>query len=211
MCGRVLLREERHLCLDCLSSLPFTYFWNWKDNPAEQIFWGRVYFQRVASLILYRDESPYRSIIHQFKYNRQVSLGRYLGSMLGKRLKESEPFNGIDAIIPVPLHPFKKWKRGYNQANIIAKAIGKELNVPVLNGILVRTTFTSTQTTKDPQHRWKNVEKAFKLRRGDRIKGCHILLVDDVLTTGATLEACGTALLKAEGCTVSVATLAFVE
>lgn len=131
--------------------------------------------------------------------------------MLGKRLKESDPFKDIDVIIPVPLHPFKKWKRGYNQANVIAKAIGKELEIPVLNGILVRTTFTSTQTTKDPLHRWKNVEKAFKLRRGDRIKGFHILLVDDVLTTGATLEACGTALLRAEGCTVSVATLAFVE
>jgi ComF family protein len=207
----VLLREERHLCLDCLSSLPFTYFWNWKNNPAEQIFWGRVYFQKVASLILYRDESPYRSIIHQFKYNRQISLGRYFGSMLGKRLKESGFFNSIEVIVPVPLHPLKKWKRGYNQANVIAKAIGKELGVPVLNGVLVRTSFTSTQTTKDSQHRWKNVEKAFKLRRGERIKGRHVLLVDDVLTTGATLEACGTALLKAEGCIVSVATLAFVE
>ena len=131
--------------------------------------------------------------------------------MLGKRLKESECFSSVDVIIPVPLHPFKRWKRGYNQANVIAKAIGKELDIPVLNGVLVRTSFTSTQTTKDPQHRWINVEKDFKLRRGDRIKGCHILLVDDVLTTGATLEACGTALLKAEGCMVSVATLAFVE
>ena len=131
--------------------------------------------------------------------------------MLGKRLKESGFFSSIDVIVPVPLHPLKKWRRGFNQANVIAKAIGKELNVPVLNGVLVRTNFTTTQTTKDPQHRWSNVEKAFKVRRADKIKGRHILLVDDVLTTGATLEACGTILLKAEGSLVSVATLAFVE
>lgn len=211
VCGRVLLRGEKHLCLNCLSELPLTYFWSWKENPAEQIFWGRVYFERVASLILYRSESPYRSIIHEFKYNNQVTLGRFMGSMLGKRLKESGQYNNIDVIIPVPLHPLKKWKRGFNQAEVIARAISKEMEIPVLTGVLVRSRFTATQTKNDPQHRWRNVEKAFKIRNSKKIEGSGILLVDDVLTTGATLEACGTALLKAKGSRVSVATLAFVE
>ena len=134
-----------------------------------------------------------------------------MGEMLARRLVESGLYNEIDLIIPVPLHFLKKWKRGYNQASILAKSIGKLLNKPVEERALTRKKFTSTQTKKDSIHRWENVFGAFSLRRSSLIEGKHILLVDDVLTTGATLEACGQHILKLENCRLSIVTLAYVE
>jgi len=131
--------------------------------------------------------------------------------MLGKRLRESGLYADIDFVAAVPLHPLKQWSRGYNQAGIIANAVAGELGVKVLKGALRRRSFTATQTSKNAQERWKNVSGVFRLAKRREVEHRHVLLVDDVLTTGATLETCGHALLEAEGCKVSVATLAFVE
>ena len=211
VCGVILNGAEREICLDCLSSLPLTYFWLRADNPAAELFWGRVYFQRAASLFFYNDGSPYKHLIHNFKYKGRKETGVLLGRMLGKRLRESGLYTDIDFVAAVPLHPLKHWSRGYNQAGIIAEAVARELGVKVLKGALRRRSFTATQTSKNAQERWSNVSGVFRLARRRDVEKRHILLVDDVLTTGATLETCGHALLEAEGCKVSVATLAFVE
>ena len=211
MCGRILLRGERYLCLQCSSEMPLTYFWTWSGNPAEERFSGRVDFVHASSLFYYRDESPYKSLIHYFKYKGRRKLGAYLGELLGERLRQSGIYDDVDIIIPVPLHPFKRWKRGYNQAEIIACKIAEVLRKPVDSSLLIRKKYTRTQTKKDALQREKNVSGAFRIRTVYMLKGKHVLLVDDVLTTGATLGACAVEILGVEGCRVSFATLAFAE
>jgi len=211
VCREVLSGVEREICMDCLSSLPLTYFWSYRNNPAEELFWGKVYFQRACSLFFYGDDSPYRRLIHELKYNGRCEIGTLLGSILGRRMKESGLYSDLDLVTAVPVSPFKQWTRGYNQAEVIAKAISKELGISLISGALKKRLFVSSQTTKNPQERWRNASASFRLAREEDICGRHILLVDDVLTTGATLEACGTSLLSASECRVSAATLAFVE
>lgn len=211
VCREILSGIEREICLDCLSSFPFTYFWSLKDNPAEELFWGKIYFQRVASLFYYGDDSDYGRLIHEIKYNGRRALALFLGSMLGKRLRESGLYEDVDAVVAVPVSPVKSWMRGYNQAALIGKAVASEMGIELIKGVLKRSLFSPSQTTMDPESRWRNATISFSLANGSKIKQRHILLVDDVLTTGATLEACGAALLGVEGCRVSVATLAYVE
>ena len=211
VCGRILLRGERYLCLQCISEMPLTYFWTWPGNPAGERFSGRVDFVHAASLFYYRDESPYKNLIHYFKYKGRGKLGAYLGELLGEKLLQSGVYDDVDIVIPVPLHPFKRWKRGYNQAEIIARKVAEVLRKPVEVSLLIRKRYTRTQTKKDAQQREINVSGAFRLRSGYMLKGRHILLVDDVLTTGATLGACALEILSVEGCRVSFATLAFAE
>ncbi|MFA6335289.1 MAG: ComF family protein [Bacteroidales bacterium] len=211
VCGRLLLRRERYLCLSCLADLPLSFYWSWPNNPAEICFWGRLNIVRASSLLIYREGSPYKKIIHSFKYNGNRGLCVFMGEMLARRLAESKLYEDIDAIVPVPLHPLKKWKRGYNQSSVLAKSIGKYLKKPVVEGVLVRNKFTPTQTKKDALHRWENVMNAFSLKNSSLIEGKHILLVDDVLTTGATLEACGQHIMKCTNCRLSIVTLAYVE
>jgi len=211
VCGRILLKGERYLCLKCSSEMPLTYFWTWSGNPAEERFSGRVDFVHASSLFYYRDESPYKNLIHLFKYKGRGKLGAYLGELLGEKLLQSGVYDDVDIVIPVPLHTFKKWKRGYNQAEIIARKVAEVLRKPVEVSLLIRKRYTRTQTKKDAQQREINVSGAFRLRSGYMLKGRHILLVDDVLTTGATLGACALEILSVEGCRVSFATLAFAE
>lgn len=211
VCGRVLLRRERYLCLKCSFEIPLTYFWTWSGNPAEERFSGRVGFVHASSLFYYRDESPYKNLIHNFKYKGSRKLGAYMGELLGEKLLHCGIYDDVDIIIPVPLHPFKRWKRGYNQAEIIAREVGKVLRKPVNASLLIRKRYTKSQTKKDALQREKNVSGAFRVRFDYLLKGRHVLLIDDVLTTGATLGACALEILSVEGCRVSFATLAFAE
>lgn len=211
VCGELLVGGENTVCLRCLSDIPLSYFWRWRDNPAEILLRERLEVNAAATLLLYRKESSWREVIHNFKYSADKSSGRFLSSLLGKKILESGCFSNVDIVVPVPLHPLKKWKRGFNQAAIIAREMGRVLDKPVVEGVLRRGRYSSTQTIKDKKGRKRSVEGAFYLKNPERFSNRHILLVDDVLTTGATIEACGTQILKAGGVTLSVAALAFVE
>lgn len=224
VCGRELLIHEQYLCLECYAGLPLTYFWTVKDNPAEVVFWGRTQVERVYSLYYYIND--YRKPVHSLKYKANIGIGIYLGQMLGKKITGySKPINFI---VPVPLHFRKKWKRGYNQSEIIARGILRGISatgendfyIPqIIPELLKRSHFTRTQTQKDRIHRWHNVARAFeinsqvlrKIQTEHSPDILHILLVDDVLTTGATLEACCNILHKHLNCKISIATLAYVD
>lgn len=235
VCGTKLNYHEKHLCLECYADLPLTYFWSVKDTPAERVFWGRCMVERVYPLLFFTNN--YRNPIHLLKYHGNTPLGLYFGEMLGNFL----PDDSIDFIVPVPLHWRKRVLRGYNQSEIIAKGIARgcssswtnsdtrfcptttssasEKPAPsVVGDLLRRRQFTKTQTAKDRINRWENVRRAFEVNPkycrkslSGKFTGKHILLVDDVLTTGATLEACCSILQEKFRCKVSIATLAYVE
>lgn len=214
VCGVTLETDEQYLCEDCLKDMPLTYFWSWRENPAEKILWGRCRFETVSSLFYYHRESAYSCLTPKIKYGGNRKLGIYLGEMLGRHLAGNLPH--IDCIVPVPVHPIKKWRRGYNQAEIIAAGIARKLEierVPVITDVLVRRRWSRSQTRTDVGNKWENVGKAFSLRRRNagKLAEKHVLLVDDVLTTGATAEACWNVLCGIPGIIISYTTLAFVE
>ena len=199
--------KDRLFCTHCLYKLPYTSFENPEDNLFTQHFWGRIPIVYGLSLFYYVRNGPVPSMIKQLKYNGQSKLGKALGAELGLFMKGTELKEEIDIIVPVPIHPRKKRTRGYNQAQMIAEGLAKELNIAIDKECLVRTNFNASQTKKTRNERVKDLAKSFALS-SDSISNKHILLVDDVLTTGATLEACGTELLKAENVKLSLATLA---
>lgn len=152
--------------------------------------------------------SPIQYALHKLKYKNQPDIGQRIGRQLGLLLATSPLFESVEAIVPVPLHPKKERSRGYNQSAMLAAGISDTMHVPVLSGILIRQQFADSQTRKKRMERFHNVSEAFVLKKPERVQGKHILLVDDVLTTGATLETCGNALLKAPGIQISMATIA---
>jgi ComF family protein len=177
-------------------------------NPVEKIFWGRLPLVAAMSEFYFSKGSIIQKLIHEFKYNGNKEIGEYLGAMIGESLRETNRFKNIDSLIPMPLFKAKEHKRGFNQATILCNGISKVMNIPVEKNNVVRKRFTETQTKKHRTERWENVTDSFKINDTSLIRGKHILLVDDVITTGATLEACGTEILKVEDTRLSIATLA---
>ncbi|MCF6319485.1 MAG: ComF family protein, partial [Proteobacteria bacterium] len=208
-CDKPLLKSENLICLSCLYKLPKTNFHLHKDNPISRIFWGRANIHAATAFLFFNKGGSVQSLIHQFKYKGNIETGRYLGELMGDDLKESTLFNTVDVIIPVPLHKKKLHIRGFNQSDIIAQGISKSMGVPALIDVLVRTEHTETQTKKARYTRWENVKGKFGIQKSYLIEGKHILLVDDVLTTGATLESCAQTLLEIPSTKVSLATLAY--
>jgi ComF family protein len=210
-CGEPLTREEEILCTFCLFHLPRTFFHQDPTNPAARVFWGRVRLEAAASFVFFHKGGNVQELLHQLKYQGKKEVGRYLGRLYAYELSDSQFLNGIDMVIPVPLHLKKLRKRGYNQSQCFAEGLAAAAGIPVMGGILSRKTNTATQTKKTRYERWENVEGIFELYNVERITGKHILLVDDVITTGATIEACAGILLGAEDVRVSVASIAFAS
>jgi ComF family protein len=208
-CGTDNLQAEHLLCLRCLSSLPTTNFHLHPDNPIERIFWGRIPVSSATAQYYFTKESMMQHLMHQFKYKGNKEVGTYLGKLMGWAMAESTRFLSLDALIPLPLHKSKEHKRGYNQATLLCEGISSVLNKPVLKNIVVRPEQTETQTKKNRIQRWQNMEGKFELTNPRALEGKHLLLVDDVVTTGATLEACGREILKGQNVQLSIATLCF--
>jgi ComF family protein len=188
--------------------LPVTDFHLHADNPVSQLFWGRVPVHHAASYFYFHKGSRVQHLIHQLKYKGREDIGVYIGRQYGRLLQDSPLFGDVSAIIPVPLHPKKLRKRGYNQSEAFARGLARSMvaNVDVYS--LIRKEVTDTQTRKSRFKRWENVSEVFDLPDPSSLEGKHVLLVDDVVTTGATLESCIQTLLKPANVKVSIATIA---
>jgi ComF family protein len=206
-CGSDLLTTESKLCLRCLNSLPETQFEFHENNPVEKMFWGRMNLQAASARFYFTKESLMQKLMHQFKYRENKDLGKQLGKLMGISLKNSGRFHTADVLVPLPLFANKEKKRGYNQAMILCEGIAEIFPLPILKDAVIRPQHTDTQTKKGRIERWKNIEGKFELVKPGLVRDKHILLVDDVITTGATLEACGTCILAAENTRLSLATL----
>ena len=209
-CGSDLLNVESSLCMRCIHALPETSFERHAGNPVEKIFWGRLKLECAAATYYFTKESMVQHLMHQFKYKNNKDLCLQMGRMMAQNFKQSGRFI-VDALIPLPLFPGKEKRRGYNQATLLCEGMSEIIKVPVLNDIIIRPEHTETQTKKGRVERWKNMDGKFFMIDPEKISGKHLLLVDDVVTTGATLDACGTELLKAENVKLSIATLCFAS
>jgi ComF family protein len=207
-CGQNLFKQENLICTKCLYFIPKTNFHHFKDNPVARLFWGRVNIENAMAYYFFDKGSKFQALIHNMKYRGQKEIGYEMGRIFGNELKVSNVFSKIDLVIPVPLHARKQRIRGYNQSEWIARGIAERMEKPLDTKTLFRAVESETQTSKTRYERWKNVENIFKLKIADALKNKHILLVDDVVTTGSTLEACARVLLTIENTKVSIATLA---
>lgn len=212
-CGKRLLRDESYLCLNCLSSLPLARVHETPDNFVEQHLYGFPYIESATTLMLFEKESAVQEVLHEIKYHGAKELARSMGRMLGRELRDGR-FSSVDMIIPIPLHPNRlKW-RGYNQSEWLSWGMSDEMGVPVRTDCVERVVETSTQTKRNAKERWENVKGIFALKKDvplDDFQGKHLLLVDDVITTGATVMACASAFSSIENVKLSVASLAAVN
>lgn len=210
-CGSDLVEDDNLLCLKCVNDLPHTNFAMHANNPIEKIFWGRLALTAAMSEFYFTKGTMIQTLIHEFKYKGNKDVGMYLGAMMGSSLLNNNRFTKIDTLVPLPLFADKEFKRGYNQATILCNGMSEVMGIPVIKNNVVRKRFTETQTKKHRTERWENVEGSFEVNNPSELKNKHVLLVDDVVTTGATLEACGAEILKVEGTNLSVATLAYAS
>ena len=208
-CESDVLNDEDILCAECLNNLPQTGFILNKENPVEKIFYGRMNVEHAGSAFYFNKDSIVQNMIVQLKYRSNQVAGNFLGKLLAHQLMESKRFDDVDAIIPLPLNEKKFFKRGYNQSLAIVNGINSVWKKPIIENAVERILFTETQTHKGRIERWQAMEGVFTVTQSSLIENKHILLVDDVITTGATLEACGTSILKVSNTKLSVATVAY--
>ncbi len=202
-------RGSGFVCVRCQLDMPLTEFELHADNPVATRFWGLVPVVNATALLWFVGEGGFRRVVHGFKYHGLWAVARDMGRWFGRVLGESDLYSGVDLIVPVPLHPLKKLRRGYNQSELIARGMGREMACRVETGAVVRRVNNPSQTlTSGVDERWENVEGIFAVRRPERLAGRHILLVDDVLTTGATIGSCAEAITRAvPSCRISIAVL----
>lgn len=208
ICGKRLSVNEECLCVKCLSSLPRTMMHRKKDNEVEKNFWGRFPIEKASAFLYYAKGGDVRKLLYDLKYYGGWRTGIFMGKCMAAELSSSSFFEGVDAIIPIPLHPKRLRKRGYNQSEMLAEGISTVTGIPVWTDVLERNQFTETQTHKNQYERWMNVNEVFVCSNSQKLGRKHILIVDDVLTTGATLIACADVLKEVPDLKISVLTLA---
>ena len=208
LCEQPLVQGEKHICMNCLYEMPKTDFKSFRTNLAADRFYGKIIFEKAAAGYLYQKESKVQTVLELLKYKGEKELGESLAVFTGAKLLSKGFFEYIDVIVPVPLHRNKAKIRGYNQSDWIAKGLSRISGIPYDASHLCRVIKNPTQTTKSIWERWENAQGLFKLNHPETFAGKHILLVDDVLTSGSTLCACGQVLLEVPGVRVSFFALA---
>lgn len=209
-CGSDLLDSHNAICLRCLAALPRTGFESIPDNPIERKFWGRLEIQEGTAQYYFSRNSIVQRLLHRLKYKGDKQTGLELGRLMGRGLLSSGRFC-VDALVPLPLHIAREKKRGYNQATVLCEGISETMSLPVWDDVIMRRSATGTQTHHGRIERWDNMKDRFALTDQGRIEGRHVLLVDDVITTGATLEACGSVLMNEGRTHVSIAALCYAN
>ena len=207
VCGELLSPQEKDICINCLSTLPKIE--KIHLDEIEKSFWGKVEIERATSFMYYHKNSPYNNLIHRLKYKNRPDTGDRLAFLAAKEIAESGFFDDIDAIVPLPLSKRKMRQRGYNQCDYIAKGLSRATGIPVIKNAVKRLKSNETQTHKRRDERWQNVEGIFALSDATLIEGKHILLIDDILTTGATLASCAKSIQEGCQCKISIFTLAY--
>ncbi len=208
-CGSDLLNRHNLICMRCMDALPQTQFELHAENPIEKIFWGRLSIEKASSQYYFTKDSIMQRLMHQIKYKSNKELCIFLGRLMGQQLIQSNRFKEIDALVPLPLHPEKEKRRGYNQAELLCIGMAETMYLPILKNAVIRTEHTESQTKKGRVDRWLNMENKFEIPDKESLKNKHLLLVDDVVTTGATLEACGSSILNITNSKLSIATLCY--
>jgi ComF family protein len=192
-----------------MAKLPETNFFGAPGNPVEKTFYGRLDIQSAGATYYFTKDSLVQHLITELKYRNNSDIGIYLGKLTAIQIQKAERFNSLDCIIPLPLNNKKLHKRGYNQAAIISEGISSVLNIPVITNAVSRKFFTETQTKKDRINRWQNMQDVFEVSNFSLLENKHVLLVDDIITTGATIEACGSVMLQVPNLKLSIATVAW--
>lgn len=206
-CSKPLLASEEVLCIACAQELPKTSYHHIPNNETALRFAGRIPFKYATSLAYFTNDGLLQHLLHGLKYKNKQKTGTYLGRSLAYDLQHTNWINEVDCIMPVPLHRKKESARGYNQSRLIAEGMSDVLHIPVTDGVLIRIRPTESQTQKTRAERIHNMQDAFDITDTTTLAGKHILLIDDVLTTGATLEACALALYRSPDITISIATI----
>lgn len=211
VCDTELLKNEQVVCTSCLHDLPVTSYHLDNDNPVKKVFYGRVKIHKATALLHFRKKQGVQHLIHDLKYRGHQEIGTFLGKWLGEELAAIEDFRNIDIVIPVPLHRTKLKQRGYNQVTEFGKEIARALNADYREDLLLKISSTQTQTLKDRLSRWGKLEETLSIENSEKAENKHILIVDDLVTTGATLEACAHKLQEIPGVTISIATMAITN
>jgi len=208
-CGTDTLNAGSFLCAKCLHQLPQTGFVAAAVNPLEKRFYGRIKVEQAGAGYYFSKNGLLQHMINELKYRNNKEMGHYLGKLLGYQLLATTRFDAVDALVPLPLNPKREASRGYNQSQMICEGIVSVWKKPIINEGISRIIYTETQTHKNLGSRWDNVEHAFAVTDDTYLKGKHIALIDDIITTGASIEACGTELLKVEGLKLSVLSIGY--
>lgn len=208
ICGR-RLTGKGCICIFCLSELPHTHYHAQPDNPLEQHFLGFIKIEKATGYFFYNKESHIHNILYQLKYHNHRQMGIFMGECMATHIQQnSDFFRTIDLIVPVPLAKSRLRARGYNQCDLIAQGISSITHLPIAANTLKRNVDNPTQTHKNRNERWKNVQGIFSVENPELLENKHILIIDDVITTGATLNSCATAIASIPGTKISIATLA---
>jgi competence protein ComFC len=208
-CQQSLFKHEEFICNKCYLTLPKTNYHLQQENPIEKIFFGRANIKAASSFLFFQKKGSVQKLLHALKYKNKPEVAQLLGKWYGQDLKKSDAFSNIDFIIPVPLHKKRMQKRGYNQSEHFAKGLSEVLHIPVITNVLIKSKFTETQTHKTREERAENISTSFNLQTPEIIQNKNILLVDDVITTGATTEACILKLQENTNANISLASIAY--
>lgn len=210
-CNQALLDNEKYVCTNCRHDLPVTNYHLDRSDQVMKVFYGRVKLENATSLLRFQKKGIVQQLLHNLKYKGHQEIGTFLGAWLGEELKDISAYKDIDLVIPVPLHRRKQRKRGYNQVTLFSKELANSLNIEHTDSVLTKVDDTTSQVNKSRLARWNTNKEIFAVQNLNKLDNKHVLLVDDIITTGATIEACANQLTKAKNIKISVATMAIVE